>query len=136
LTLNKMWIIPCSGIGKTYGSIARESAFVVTEDLCPEKTRIMALSRLVPEDSDVRAEIHRAGSITIDGCKLSCAAKVVAAIGGRVVHELQVLDAYRAHPDLKPAGITELNEDGRRLARILAEKATALVDAMQEERDA
>ncbi|HYK90395.1 MAG TPA: putative zinc-binding protein [Acidobacteriota bacterium] len=132
----KICIVPCSGIGKTYGSVAREGAFIVTEDLRPETTRIMALSRLVPDDSDVRVEIALAESITIDGCKLACAAKVVAETGGTVAHALQVLDVYRKHRDLKPAGIAELNEGGKRLAAVLAEEVAALVDNMEGKHDA
>jgi uncharacterized metal-binding protein len=132
----RVLIVPCSGIGKTYGSVARESAFIVTENLRPEMTQIMALSRLVPEESDSRPDIERAISITIDGCKLACAAKVVAKMGGTVAHALQVLDAYRAHPDLKPDGIAELNEAGKKLAAVLAEEVAALVDTMEEKHDA
>jgi uncharacterized metal-binding protein len=136
LTQKKVWIVPCSGIGKSYGSVARESAFIVTEDLRPERTGIIALSRLVPDDSDVRADLKGSKSITIDGCKLACAAKVVAETGGTVAHALQVLDVYRAHRELKPAGIAELNEGGKKLAAILAEEAAALVDKMEEKHDA
>jgi uncharacterized metal-binding protein len=136
VTKKKVYIVPCSGIGKTYGSVARESAFVVTEDLRPERTAIMALSRLVPDDSDVRSDIRQANSITIDGCSRACAAKVVAETGGTVAHALQVLEVYRANKELKPAGIAELNEDGKKLAAVLAGEAAALVDSMEENRDA
>ena len=132
----KVWIVPCSGIGKSYGSVARESAFIVTEDLRPEKTGIVALSRLVPDDSDVRADIKRTKSITIDGCKLACAAKVVAGTGGTVAHALQVLDAYRANRELKPAGIADLDENGKKLAAVLARQVAALVDSLEEQHDA
>lgn len=130
----KVWIVPCSGIGKPYGSVAREGAFIVTEDLRPGMTTIMALSRLVPDDSDVRPDIKEANSITIDGCKLACAAKVVAEAGGTVAHALQVMDVYRSHRELKPAGIAELNERGKKLAAVLAEEVAALVDAMEEKK--
>jgi uncharacterized metal-binding protein len=128
----KVWIVPCSGIGKTYGSVAREGAFIVTEDLRPERTGIVALSRLVPDDSDARADIQGAKSITIDGCKLACAAKVVAETGGTVAHALQVLDVYRSHRELKPSGIAELNAGGKKLAAVLAGEVASLVDAMEE----
>lgn len=131
MTHNKVWIVPCSGIGKAYGTVAREGAFIVTEDLRPEVTGIMALSRLVPDDSDARADIKDSKSITIDGCKLACAAKVVAETGGTVAHALQVLDVFRAHRELKPAGIAELNEGGQKLAAVLADEVAALVDAME-----
>lgn len=137
MTRKKLWIVPCSGIGKAFGSVARECAFVVTEDLRPATTQILALSRLVPADSSLLSEIKSAGSITIDGCKLACAAKVVAGAGGTVVHRLQVMDAYRTHRGFKPEGIAELNEDGKKLAGVLAEEVAALVDAIgREEKDA
>jgi len=136
LTKNKVYIVPCSGIGKAYGSVARESAFVVTEHLRPGRTAILALSRLVPDDSDARSDIRQAKSITIDGCKLSCAAKVVSETGGTVAHALQVLDVYRANKELKPAGISELNEDGKKLAVVIAEEVAALVDSMEENQNA
>lgn len=136
MTQRKVWILPCSGIGKSWGSVARESAFILTEDLRPGRTGIMALSRLVPDDSDVRADIKGAKSITIDGCKVACAAKVVAETGGTIVHALQVLDVYRANRKLKPAGIAELNENGKKLAAVLAGEVAALIDSMEEQHDA
>jgi len=136
LTQEKVWVVPCSGIGKSYGSVARESAFIVTEDLRPERTGIMALSRLVSDDSDVRADIKGADSITIDGCKLACAAKVVAETGGTVTHALQVLDVYRENRELKPGGIAELDENGKKLATVLAQKVAALVDSIEDKHDA
>jgi uncharacterized metal-binding protein len=136
VTKEKVWIVPCSGIGKTYGSVARESALIVTEDLCPERTGIMALSRLVPDDSDVRADIRNVKSITIDGCEKHCAAKVVAETGGTVAHALLVLDVYRANRELKPSGIAELDENGQKLATVLAKEAAALVDSMEGKQDA
>ena len=129
----KVWIVPCSGIGKTYGSVAREGAFIVTEDLRPATAQIMPLALLVPEDSEARQGIKESESITIDGCKLACAAKVVAETGGTVAHALQVLDVFRKHRDLKPAGIAELNEGGKKLAAVLAEKVSALVDEIGKE---
>ncbi len=136
MTQRKICIVPCSGIGKPYGAVARESAFIVTEDLRPETTTIVALSRLVPDDSDVRCDVRNAKSITIDGCKLACAEKVVSETGGTVAHALQVLDVYRANRELKPEGIAELNEGGKKLAGVLAEQVAALVDSMEEKHDA
>jgi hypothetical protein len=43
------------------------------------------------------------------------------------LRELQILDVYRTHPHLKPAGIAGLNEGGKKLAIILAEEVAGLV---------
>jgi uncharacterized metal-binding protein len=129
----KVVIVPCSGIGKSYGTVAREGAFAVTEDLCPEQTQLVPLSLLVLGDETARTDVTGAPAITIDGCKLACAAKMVAESGGHVTHDLAVLDVYRRHRDLKPQGIAELNEKGHRLAQVLAKEVEAMVDELIEE---
>ena len=131
----KVAIVPCSGIGKSYGSVAREGAYTVTEDLCPEKTRLVPLALLVLGDEGARSALAGTEAITIDGCKFACAAKVVAESGGAVAHKLQVFDVFRRHRDLKPSGISELDENGERLTRALADEVKELVTRMQGETD-
>jgi uncharacterized metal-binding protein len=126
----KVLIVPCSGIGKSYGTVARESAFALTEDLRPDNTHLLPLSLVVLGDGEVRADLCAMQAIAIDGCKLACAAKVVAESGGNVAHKLQVLDVYRRHRRFKPSGIAELNEQGQALAQVLAEEVSRLVDIM------
>jgi len=126
----KVLIVPCSGIGKSLGSVAREGAYIVTEELCPGRTQLMPLARLVLADEETCAELSGAEAVAIDGCVRACAAKVVEGAGGRVAHGLQVLDVCRRHPDLKPSGISELDASGQKLAQALAEEVKALVDNM------
>ena len=135
----KVVIVPCSGIGKTYGTVSREAAYEVVEELRSDETRLVALSLLVLGDPETRAAVAGSPAITIDGCKLACASKMVKESGGTVVREFDVLEVYRRHNDLKPQGIALLNEDGERLARVLAEEVAATVDAarsQEERRDA
>ncbi len=126
--MNKVLVVPCSGIGKTYGTVARESACILTEDLCPDATCLLPLSLIVLGESDVRRILAESEAVAIDGCKLACAAKVVAGSGGKVSHAIQVLDVYRCHRDLKPSGIAELNENGQKLAAVLAGEVAELLD--------
>ncbi len=114
-------IVPCSGIGKPFGTVSREAAYEVCEELCPESTRLVALAKLVLGDPAAREIVAASPAVTIDGCKLQCAAKMVKLSGGTVARELTVLDAYREHKDLKPEGIAELNDAGRQLAGVIAE---------------
>ena len=126
-------IVPCSGIGKTYGSVSRAAAYDITGDLRPEQTQLVALSRLVLGDEDSRALVAVCPAITIDGCKLACATKMVQESGGTVAKDFAVLDVYRRYKQFKPQGISELNEGGRQLARALAEEIAVLVDQITEE---
>jgi len=123
-------IVPCSGIGKTYGSVSREAAYDVTEDLRPEKTRLVALSKLVLGDEEAREKVAGQPAITIDGCKLACATKMVQESGGRVARDYAVLEVYRQYKQFKPQGIAELNERGIRLAHALAEEIARAVDGL------
>jgi len=128
--ITKVVIVPCSGIGKSYGTVTREAAFGVTEDLRPADTQLIALSLLVLGDEEARAVVTQNPAVTIDGCKLACATKMVAESGGTVAHSLAVLDVYRRHRNLKPTGIAELNEDGQKLAGVLAEEVATKVDEL------
>jgi uncharacterized metal-binding protein len=131
--LRKVVIVPCSGIGKTYGTVSREAAYEVTEDMRPADTQLVALSLLVLGDEDTRAAVAGNPAVTIDGCKLACATKMVEESGGTVAQDFAVLDAYRRHRQFKPQGIAELNEGGQKLARALAEEVAAVVDDLSEE---
>jgi uncharacterized metal-binding protein len=124
----KVVIVPCSGIGKTYGSVSREAAYDLIEDLRPDTTQLVPLSMLVLGDEAARAAVAKSPAITIDGCKLACATKMVQESGGSVAQDYAVLDVYRRHKAFKPKGIAELNEGGHQLARVLAEEAAAVVD--------
>ena len=128
---NKIIIVPCSGIGKTYGTVTREAAYDLTEDLRPDDTQLVTLSMLVLGDEGARAAVDGSQAIAIDGCKLACASKMVRQSGGTVAKEYAVLDAYRRHKAFKPAGIAELNEGGIQLAHALADEIAAEIDLMK-----
>ena len=125
-------VVPCSGIGKPFGSVSREAAYELCEDLRPDATRLVALSKLVLGDSAARELVADNPTITIDGCKYLCAAKMVKQSGGTVAHEVAVLDVYRRHKHLKPEGIAELNASGRELARVLAQEVAATLDGFRQ----
>jgi len=124
----KVVIVPCSGIGKTYGTVSREAAYAVTEDVRPADTQLVALSLLVLGDEASRAIVAESPVITIDGCKLACATKMVKESGGTVAQDFAVLDVYRRYRQFKPQGIGELNEGGQQLAHALAEEIAGVVE--------
>ena len=128
---HKVVIVPCSGIGKTYGSVSREAAYIVTEDVRPEETQLVALSMLVLGDEDARRAVADSLAITIDGCKLACATKMVQESGGTVAQDFAVLDVYRRYRQFKPQGIAELNEGGLQLAEAMAEEISQVVDQLK-----
>ena len=126
----KVVIVPCSGIGKTYGTVSREAAYVVTEELRPAETQIAALSMLVMGDEGARLTVSENPDITIDGCKLACATKMVQESGGSIAQDFAVLEVYRRYKQFKPQGIAELNEGGEQLAHALAAEIAQIVDQL------
>jgi len=128
-------IVPCSGIGKTYGTVSREAAYDLVDDLRPDTAQLVPLSLLVLGDEASRAALTGSPAITIDGCKLACATKMVRESGGSVAQDYAVLDVYRRHREFKPRGISELNEGGYQLARALAEEAAEIIDELTADRN-
>ena len=90
----------------------------------------MPLSLLVLGEEQARAAVADAQAITIDGCKLACATKMVKESGGTVAKDYAVLDVYRRYKQFKPQGIAELNEGGQQLANALAQEIAQVVDAL------
>ena len=129
----KVIIVPCSGIGKSFGTVSRMAAYQVTEDDRLDSTQLIPLSLLVLGDEEALAALADNPAITIDGCQLACATKMVRESGGKVAKELAVLETFRRHRDLKPQGIAELNEGGQKLAAVLAEEMDTAVDALNQE---
>jgi uncharacterized metal-binding protein len=131
----KVIIVPCSGIGKSYGTVSREAAYEVTEDSRPQRSQLVPLSLLVLGDDEARAAVEAHPAVTIDGCKLACATKMVRESGGTVAQDFAVLDVYRHYRQFKPQGIAELNEGGQQLAHALAEEINAVVDHLTSENE-
>lgn len=124
-------IVPCSGIGKSFGTVSREAAYEVCDVLRPDETDLVALSKLVLGDEEACRRVETQPVVTIDGCKLMCAATLVRLHGGAIASEVAVLDVYRRHRDLKPEGIAELNEAGGQLAQAVAGEIGETVDRVR-----
>jgi len=127
---HKVVIVPCSGIGKTFGSVSREAAYIIAEDLRPNDTELVALAKLVMGEESAVATVAGEPAITIDGCKLACASKMVKENGGNISQEFDVLDVYRRFKEYRPDGIAELNENGVKLAKALADEAAGTIDKL------
>jgi uncharacterized metal-binding protein len=109
---DKVKVVPCSGIGKVYGLMAREAVLKSVLELCPEKAETVCLAYIVTGDEEVKDKISGSNCITVDGCPKMCAAINVSIAGGIVVEELNVLDTVREHKGKKFGTPTGLTADG------------------------
>jgi uncharacterized metal-binding protein len=126
-------ILPCSGIGKSFGSIARDATFRVCDELRPGKADTLCLSLLVMGHEEARNRVASSRCIVVDGCPMACAKNNVDRSEGIVVAEFKVMDLLRENRGLKPREVTFLDEDGEKLSKILADKMAAKVDELMEE---
>lgn len=126
-------VIPCSGIGKAFGTIGREATYIVVEELQKGKSDTLCLSLITMGDEEALQRVKSHRCITIDGCPLECAKKNLILSGGQVAASFRVVDLLREYRTLKPQSVTFLDEDGEKLAQILAEKIALKIDEMNQE---
>jgi len=123
-------IVPCSGIGKPFGTISREATYCVVEDLKKGETDTICLSLLVMEDEDAKLLVKSHRCIAVDGCPNECAKKSLEQSDAKLVANFRVIDILRENRNLKPKDVTFLDEDGRKIAQILADKMALKVDEL------
>lgn len=128
----KVIIIPCSGIGKAFGSIGRDATYEVTENLRKDSTQTLCLALLVSGDEESMRLVRDNECVTVDGCPLQCAEKNVKLAGGNLTGSLRVFDIYKENRHLKPRCVTFVDPDGQQMARKLAEKIAEKVDDLLE----
>jgi len=105
-------VIPCSGMGKVYGLVARESALKVVQALCPKESSTVCLAYIVTGDQKAKELIEGQKCITLDGCPKMCAAKNAELAGGIVTDKVRVIDSFRKHKGAQAGTATDLTDEG------------------------
>jgi len=84
-------------------------------------------------DKDAQKQVKSHRCISIDGCAAECSKKKLELSGASLVAGFKVLDVVKEHRELKPKSVTFLDEDGRKLAKHLAEKVASKIDELNKE---
>jgi len=124
---SKVKVIPCSGIGKVHGLLARELALKVVNEITPEMADTECLAYIVTGDQEIKDRIKEGKCITIDGCPKMCSAKSLEHAEGVVAEEIRVVDILKEYRGAKPGTATALNEEGWKIVDESAEKIAAKV---------
>ena len=124
----KVFVIPCSGIGKALGTVGRTATYEVVEKLRQTEAATICLPLLTIGDETVLKLTRNNPCISVDGCPLQCARKNIEASEGKLAASFMVTDVLRENRDLKPEAVTELGPKGSKLASILAEKIAIQID--------
>ena len=126
-----VFVIPCSGIGKSLGTVGRKAAYKVIEELRPNQARTTCLALLTIGDEETLKMIRENPCISIDGCPAQCSKKNIEASKGKLVRSIMVTDVLRNHRGLKPEGVIKLNAEGEKLASLLADEVAKEVDKIE-----
>ncbi|MDD3719648.1 MAG: putative zinc-binding protein [Actinomycetota bacterium] len=131
----KVYVIPCSGIGKASASVGRDATYRVVEDLLPDRADTLCLALLTLEDEEAREKVRDNYVVAIDGCAKDCARKNVEAAGRApdIAHRVQ--DYLKKHKDLKPEAVLDVGEGGRKLVEIMSEELAGEIVGLLEEDD-
>ena len=129
----KVKVVPCSGIGKVLGLMAREAALTVTDRLSPDVSETVCLAHLVTGQDEAIVKVKGQNCITVDGCSALCAAKSVEAAGGIVKHQYRTIDVMRSHRGKNAGTGTTLTEDGWQIVDEFAAQITERVKELHKE---
>ena len=129
---NTILIFPCSGIGKSFGTICRDATYSVIEELRKGETDTTCLSLLVAGDGAAIRAVKSHRCFSVDGCTNDCAQKTLEILGAKLVANFRVVDILRENRELKSTSITFLDENGRKLSTLLAEKMAQKVDELNQ----
>ncbi len=104
------------------------------EDLKKGEADTVCLSLLVKGDGNARRQVKSLRCIAIDGCPNECAKKNLELADARLVAGFRVVDVVRENRNLRPREVTFLDEDGQRLAEIVAAKVASKMDELNGKR--
>ena len=131
LSEKKVYIIPCSGIGKVFGSIGREATYIVVNELAKGKAVLECLPLIVKGKKEVIEELKASKVITIDGCPLKCSYNDLKEVIGKVDAQFLTTDIVKENRGLKPEpSIIPIGENAKQLSRKLAEKVSTKVNKL------
>jgi uncharacterized metal-binding protein len=130
----KVLIIPCSGIGKPIGTVSRETAYEVIENLSKEKAETVCLALLTSQDKETMDKVKNNYVITLDGCAKHCAKKNTEQCGKIPDKSYMILKFAAANPDKKPQGIIDIGKSGNTLVETIADTIIEDINSLLEDK--
>lgn len=123
---NKVALLACAGMDKALGSVSRECAFKVAEELKPNETILLCIPPLISEIKPYADLIKKYPVIVIDGCAERCATKVAAKNGAKIRGRISVPQSVQKY-GLKPNKASDIGPEGEELAQKVAEEIALLI---------
>ena len=125
----KVAIVACTGMGKALGTVARQVAYKVVDELRPEKTVLICIPSLSAGIRQYTDLLQKYPAIILDGCVERCATKITVKNRGMIRAKV-FLPQMIAKYGLKPKSRTDLGEEGEKLVVKVAEEVAGMVDQL------
>jgi uncharacterized metal-binding protein len=116
-------------MGKALGTVARQVAYNVVDELRPEKTVLICIPSLTAGVGEYKDLLQKYPSIILDGCVERCATKIISKNHG-IMRAKVFLPQMIAKYGLKPKSRADIGEEGEKLVAKIAEEVAALVDQL------
>ncbi|MFW9801950.1 MAG: putative zinc-binding protein [Candidatus Thorarchaeota archaeon] len=113
----KRVIIPCSGIGKAFGSVAREATYLLTDSERSDEYMTICLPLLMTDEEEPKRVVAESDAYTIDGCPKRCASVLVRHVGGKPVMEIMTPKVLAEKKEHKPETVLDIGVGGQLLAK-------------------
>ncbi|MDD4870946.1 MAG: putative zinc-binding protein [Kiritimatiellae bacterium] len=124
----KAGIVACSGEELAEGTVTRLAALKVLHELRPNDTVTICLPLFLAGGEGDRTFARFHPTITVDGCDLKCAARATEMYSGKPAASIVVNELVKELGLVKPDGRRRLNEAGRRVVEVVADRLAGLVD--------
>jgi uncharacterized metal-binding protein len=125
----KVAIVACTGMGKALGTVGRQVAYKVVDELRPEKTVLICIPSLTAGVGEYKILLQKYPSIILDGCVERCATKIISRNHGMMRAKVFLPQMIAKH-GLKPQSRTDLGDEGEKLVAKIADEVAALVDQL------
>jgi len=125
----KVAIVACTGMGKALGTVARQVAYKVVDELRPGQTVLICIPSLTAGVGECKSLLQKYPSIILDGCVERCATKIMSKNHGMMRAKV-FLPKMIAKYGLKPQSRTDLGDEGEKLVAKIADEVAALVDQL------
>lgn len=128
LPKKKVGIVACSGEELAEGTVTRQAALKVLEQLRPADTVTICLPLFLAGGEGDRAFARFYPTVAIDGCDQRCAARATEMYSGKPAASVVVTDLIVEHGLGKPEGLRRLNAAGLQTVEVTARHVAELVD--------
>ncbi|NOZ22080.1 MAG: hypothetical protein GXP25_13440 [Planctomycetes bacterium] len=129
---NKIAILPCTGVGQVVGTIARQAAYLVCDDLKPDDTVLVCLPALVKgvqEDIDMICDCP---VIVIEGCKERCATHALQLQDGSPSVTISVRQAMKGKGlKIRREARRALTEPEQIVVQLVSERVVEAIDRLK-----